>query len=320
MKSEPKAFTLVELLVVIAIIGILIALLLPAVQAAREAARRMNCSNNVKQLSLAMHNYHDVHKSFAAGCLLAPGMTPRLSSTWYDDYTWYHYLMAYLELGNYIKLFDYRKSAYDSAHLAARKIKVPLFECPSDSMAENEFFSDNWARWRACYAVNWGNTSTSQQPTRGTEEFAGAPFTFREGIRIAEIRDGTSHTLMMSEVIPAKGPNWDGSLGDICLCRGGQSFVSWTTPNSFVPDAVDETCPVDNGKLGINCVIGYAPRPGNSAPYPGDLHHAARSQHPGGVNVALCDGSVRFVADDIDLTTWRALSTTHGNEILSGEY
>lgn len=312
-------FTLVELLVVITIIGILIALLLPAVQAAREAARRAQCSNNLKQLSLGMHNYHSARNCFPQGCLFKPGMPARFGG-WYDEFTWAHYLAPYIEQEAWLKMFDFNRGLTEAVNWDARKVYVAAYACPSDSAAKCQFYSDLYARWRYCYVVNWGNTSTGQQPTRGASpndvKFAGAPFTFHRPVSIEEITDGTSSTLMMSEVIPAKGPDWEGSLGDCTLCRGGQGFETWTGPNSSVPDSVDETCPPP-GTPGINCVVGYPTAPWPT-PFPTDLHHAARSQHPGGVNAAMCDGSVRFFINSIDLFTWRALSTTRGGEVING--
>ncbi len=315
--NRPKsAFTLVELLVVITIIGILISLLLPAVQAAREAARRLQCGNNLKQLGLAMHNYHTAKGCFPQGCLFKPGMTNRMGGTFFDDCTWIHYMGPYLEQQAWFDSFDFSASCSDAKNKAAREVYISVFACPSDSAAKNQFYDVNWSRWRHCYAVNWGNTSTGQQATRDSVAFGGAPFTWHRPATIAEIRDGTSNTLMMAEVIPAKGPNWEGSIGDCTLCRGGQGFEAWTGPNSPLPDQVDETCPPD-GEMGINCIVGLSSRPGNDPPWPTELHHAARSQHPGGVNAALCDGSIQFFSNSIDLGTWRALSTSKGGEVVA---
>ena len=311
-------FTLVELLVVITIIGILISLLLPAVQSAREAARRMQCGNNLKQISLGMHNYHTARGCFPQGCLLKPGMAGRWGG-WFDEYTWIHFMGPYIEQQAWFDMFDFSLALEAPENKQARAVYVGLFACPSDSAAKNQWWSDPYLRWRYCYVVNWGNTSTGQQATRGTSPdlatFGGAPFTFHDPVAIAQIRDGTSNTLMLSEVIPAKGPEWEGSLGDCTLCRGGQGFETWTGPNSALPDLVDETCP-PSGEPGINCAVGLAGVP-FSNPFPTNLHHAARSQHPGGVNAALCDGSVQFFTNSIDLSTWRALSTAKGGEVAS---
>ncbi len=311
-----KAFTLVELLVVIAIIGILIALLLPAVQSAREAARRLQCTNNLKQIALAMHSYHTAVGSLPQGCLLEPGDTGRLGGTWYDDCTWVYRMGPYIEQQGWFDAFDFTKSCSHPDNISARKQRISLFECPSDGGIENQWDDPRWSRMRYNYAVNWGNTSTAQQATRGNQTFGGAPFTFKKPKKFSDIRDGLANTLMLSEVITAKGSGWDGSIGDCTLCRGGQGFETWTGPNSTLPDEVDETAPRDSGSYGLNCIVGLARRPTNETPFPPDLHHAARSRHPGGVNAALCDGSVQFFNDSIDLSIWRALSTTQGGEVI----
>ncbi len=312
-------FTLVELLVVITIIGILISLLLPAVQAAREAARKLQCSNNLKQLALGMHNYHVARECFPQGCLMQQYETGRAGSggPWYNDCTWLAYMGPYIEQQAWFDLYNFSVSCHHSVNEQAHKFKVATMICPSDSAAQNEWSSAEWGRWRYCYVVNWGNTSTIQQPTRDTVTFLGAPFTFKRPVTIAEIRDGTSNTLMMSETVPAKAADWDGPLGDCTVCRGGQGFESWTGPNSPLPDQVDQTCPAAGNGQGINCVVGYPSLPPFSGTYPTELHHAARSQHPGGVNASLCDGSVQFFTDSIDLSIWRALSTTKGGEVVS---
>jgi prepilin-type N-terminal cleavage/methylation domain-containing protein/prepilin-type processing-associated H-X9-DG protein len=324
--AERKAtmgFTLVELLVVITIIGILIALLLPAVQAAREAARRMQCSNNLKQMALGMHNYHVAHESLPLGC------QGKLNGggAWMDCFTWLCYLTPHIEQANVSAGFNFAVRIRDPVNEAARRQYIGAFACPSDAAAKCQFtgtMSDQNARWRYCYAANWGNTSSSQQATRGAGAgavaFGGAPFTFARTVGFAAIKDGTSNTLMLAEVIPAKGPEWDGPIGDCFQCMGGQAFETWLGPNSDLPDFVVTSCPDPSAgdTTGIVCAV-MGPNPWLQ-PFADDLHHSARSKHPGGVNVALCDGSVQFISNTIDLTIWRALSTTNGGEPPAGNF
>jgi prepilin-type N-terminal cleavage/methylation domain-containing protein/prepilin-type processing-associated H-X9-DG protein len=320
-QASRTAFTLVELLVVIAIIGILVALLLPAIQAAREAARRSQCQNNLKQVSLAQHNHESSKKTFTPGCYGKPGDPPRAGAIgrWYDDSTWAYLLTPYIEEQGISDLFDVEQSANAADNLDARKVKISPYECPSDRAAENQFDDPLWARWRYSYAVNWGNTNKGQldKDVGGVLYlFGGAPFTFGKGIPIGKITDGTSKTLMYSEVIPAKDAEWAGSIGDCTLCRGGQGFVTLFTPNSSTPDIVDEKCPQPDPD--IKCV----PRGGAPPATPAQayldatsLHHSsARSKHTNGVNAAMCDGSVQFYADNIDDELWRALGSSQGAE------
>jgi prepilin-type N-terminal cleavage/methylation domain-containing protein/prepilin-type processing-associated H-X9-DG protein len=311
-----RGFTLVELLVVIAIIGILVALLLPAVQSAREAARRMQCSNNLKQIALGMHNYATAHGVFPYGSIRKPGdvnagRMPSDPSRWYDDFTWTSQIGPQIEQQNWFDKFDFKLSISTSANNTARRVKIAAYACPSDGLAENEFTSDTWARVRTNYVCNWGNTGYAQKDHSGLT-FGGAPFTFAGFIRIDDIKDGTTNTLLVSETLTPKGTDWEGPLGETCIATGNQSFDAFVTPNSSVPDEVNRKCPTAPG--GTKCVVNGSDI---STAIPATNHHAARSFHTGGVNVGLCDGSVHFFTDHIDLTVWRALATTRGKEVVS---
>jgi prepilin-type N-terminal cleavage/methylation domain-containing protein/prepilin-type processing-associated H-X9-DG protein len=313
-REHRRGFTLVELLVVIAIIGVLVALLLPAIQAAREAARRNSCTNNLKNIALAQLNYESARKSFTNGCRHEAGATFETGMRWYDDHTWAYLLTPYIEQGNVSDLFDLDVSANNIKNLPARQVKIELYECPSDGAAFNDETDARWDRWRYNYAVNWGNTNKAQRDHRVGSlvyTYGGAPFTFGRGIRLEEMTDGTSNTLMYSEVITPKDIGWAGSIGDCTICRGGQGFTTFTTPNSNVLDAMDERCPEPDPD--IKCVVASSAPPVGALGYLATvekLYSAARSKHPGGVNAARCDGSVSFVSDDISPSAWKYLSTT----------
>ena len=331
----PKAFTLVELLVVIAIIGILVALLLPAVQAARESARRNACINNLKQIGLAMHNSESANGELPEGTLIPldefgrprfPGSPGLLAP--YEDMTWAYLITPYIEEQAINDLFNLEISANSPVNQQARQIKITLYECPSDGAAKNEWSDLQWSRWRYNYAVNWGNTSSSQQLMRddylstqesgdddGVIEFGGAPFTFGKGIRLGRIIDGTSKTLLVAEKITDKTSevDYNSPYGDCTIARGGQGFQTWTGPNSSVADITDFGCPEEPDFEGI-CTSADDEPAGNTY-YPDNQHQAARGKHPGGVNAGLCDGSVRFYNDEIDIRVWRALGTTQGGEV-----
>jgi prepilin-type N-terminal cleavage/methylation domain-containing protein/prepilin-type processing-associated H-X9-DG protein len=312
-----RAFTLIELLVVIAIIGVLVALLLPAVQSAREAARRIQCSNNLKQLGLAMQNYHSALDVFPMGAREWVGdPVPFGPGFWYDDHGWYGPILAYLEQWPTYNSINFSVQFSGPINSTSRRAKIAMFGCPtSDGVHEDEFNDWNWARVRGTYAVNFGNTNYGQGTMNGVS-FRGAPFTYRESMSMASLLDGASGTLMFGEVItPKDSTGWDGPIAETQIAVGGQSFEGWLTPNSKIPDQVVRMCPQPGGLNGLpGCTLI------STSPADTPLQtFAARSKHPGGVNVGLCDGSVRFIKNSIAPNVWSALSTAAGGEVVSGD-
>jgi prepilin-type N-terminal cleavage/methylation domain-containing protein/prepilin-type processing-associated H-X9-DG protein len=337
MMSPPrKGFTLIELLVVIAIIAVLIALLLPAVQAAREAGRRAQCVNNLKQIGLGMHNYESVNGS------LPPGWK---GCCWG---TWVVFLMPYVEqqqmynawntLGN-----NSPGSPYDgvlryagAANVTVTSARVNTYQCPTDTPNAPITSTVNGIAYpivSGSYAVNFGNTSSTQRQTLGNVTFLGAPFTdmgspsFANGypntpangftvVRLASIQDGTSNTMLTGEVIIGQGTGGQYSapydLRGFFHWFAGAAFESYLPPNSTQPDVMQS---------GSYCVYPYPNNPPCTAATPDITYtvNASRSRHPGGVDVGLADGSVRFVKNTVNLYVWRALSTTQGGEVLSSD-
>jgi prepilin-type N-terminal cleavage/methylation domain-containing protein/prepilin-type processing-associated H-X9-DG protein len=298
-------FTLIELLVVIAIIAILIALLVPAVQKVREAAARTQCQNNLKQLALGMHSHHDTFKKLPAG--MSPGTIANS-----DQYccwgTWMVTILPFIEQEAAFKLYvnyggnDSTGPRYSaSPNLVLTTMRFEVMTCPSDTPnapLEN-ITSHN-------YGVNYGNTSLYQDPTITTGgmtfTFGGAPFAPNIGYPLERITDGTSNTLLMSEVI--QGQRTD--LRGFAWWGPASGFVTLQGPNTSTPDSMESGY----------CDPGY-PNPPCAANV-GDSGEImfARSRHPGGINVAMADGSGRFITDSIDLNTWRALGTSQGDEPL----
>ncbi|QDU57094.1 DUF1559 domain-containing protein [Aeoliella mucimassa] len=329
-----KGFTLVELLVVIAIIGILVALLLPAVQAAREAARRAQCMNGLKQLSLAMLNYESAHGGL-------PPMAKRWDGNrWYDDHGWYMPVMPYIEQEGLEDIVHPEVSFSDPLNEQARKTFIPMFACPSDiGLQMNEWSYPTWARVRGNYVVNAGNTVYGQHnigncpnsPYPACRQFRGGPFVPEKVGKLSKITDGTSNTLMMSEVLvlPTTA-GWGGPYSDIQTALGGQTFTGYNTPNSSDPDAlarqgewwsnvesgfIEQDLPTPTTPVSVSGNSGLP----KSATSDDSLNHkqqyvTARSKHPGGVNVSRCDGSVDFITDDVTPLAWNEMTSSGGKE------
>lgn len=301
--SPRRGFTLIELLVVIAIIAILIGLLLPAVQKIREAANRMKCTNHLKQWGLAMHNYHDVNGQFPIGARNNPRQA------------WPMYLWAYIEQDNLDRKNDLKQPFYVPPGTIGGTLgglcgqKVALYYCPSDVGADLDSPSAFYQRRRGNYVVNWGNSKYGQnpQPTNGR-----APFYHENGnrstpgiVNMASITDGLSNTLLMSETLKAWSHDDNDWRGDIQNDDGVFKFMTLTTPNSSAVDVVNWAIPTNDPLMPISTA--------------GLQYSAARSRHPGGVNVLLADGSVRFVRNSVNLSTWQALGTMDGGETI-GDY
>jgi len=321
MRRSRSAFTLVELLVVIAIIGVLVALLLPAVQAAREASRRSSCSNNLKQLGLAMLNYEDTFKAL-------PGGMGRWGCCWG---TWQVRVLPYMEQGALANLYvnsdgsDCSGARYSQApnpaNVTTKRIKA--LTCPSDFPNAPLLQITNHN-----YGVNYGNTSFLQTPLTSagiTVQFLGAPFmaytnspgddgpttcgevatfprVYGRPVRMAEITDGTSSTVLAAELIQGQG----GSLQGFSWWGGGTGFVTFLAPNSNQQDVlVGGVCATSDRRNPPCTTTGTV-----SAP----RWAATRSRHPNGVQAAFCDGHIAFVPNNISFVTWNAIGTSQGGE------
>ncbi|MDO4584988.1 MAG: DUF1559 domain-containing protein [Planctomycetia bacterium] len=306
-------FTLVELLVVIAIIGMLVGLLLPAVQQAREAARRMSCANNLRQLTLGMLNYESANNGFPIGAYTWEGddMSAR-TDRWRADHSWYSQIGPYIEQMAWYTQINLEISMSHSSNDNARRHKMNIFACPSDmGLVENEWNSKNYARVRSNYLVNWGNTDYSQKDKRESGEtvkFGGAPFQPRVKTPLSRIRDGLSNTMILSEVkvIPPCGNTWAGSISEPSVTVGC-GFTAWNLPNAQVADAIT-ACPdiADWEAMRI-------PKP----IFTDDLgqYLTPRSFHNGVVDVFHCDGSGRFLSNGINKEVWRAMATASGHDL-----
>ncbi|MCA9100401.1 MAG: DUF1559 domain-containing protein [Planctomycetales bacterium] len=301
-RTSPRhGFTLVELLVVIAIIGILIALLLPAVQAAREAARRSQCTNNLKQWGLSMHMFHDTHGQLPAGARNNPRQT------------WVMFLWPFIEQNSLEGLNDTNQPFYLPPGTIQKTLDgltgkfVAQYYCPSDIGTDQT--QADYARRRGNYVVNWGNSRYGQ-----VDEPTGmAPFSHIKGDRskprdtpFAKIKDGTSNTLLMSETLKAWSRMDNDWRGDIHNDDGVFRFHTLLSPNTSAPDIIQNGWFQPTGDPGMPAVAGAREAQVS----------AARSRHPGGVLVSLCDGSTRFIGNGIALNAWMAYGTMNGKEVI----
>jgi prepilin-type N-terminal cleavage/methylation domain-containing protein/prepilin-type processing-associated H-X9-DG protein len=307
MRSKPRqrrAFTLIELLVVIAIIAILIALLVPAVQKVREAAARIQCTNNLKQWGLAFHGYHDSYKKLPIGATNMP------------RHTFVVHLWPYIEMGPTAGLYQSNKHFYESPNTVKSSLtgvvcsQSPVYFCPSDRPGAY-WRGDVYWRSRGNYVLNygyvtqpWSWTPTSNAPFGWINDVASKP----RQVSLIQITDGTSNTMLMGEVLMAKADTDFDERGDFQnddSSYTNHQFMTVNTPNGG-PD-VTNTC-------GANGIYNYPDMPCVSG---SKYHTAVRSHHAGGVNILFGDGAVHFITNSIDLDSWRALGTMDGAEIIT---
>jgi prepilin-type N-terminal cleavage/methylation domain-containing protein/prepilin-type processing-associated H-X9-DG protein len=305
-----RGFTLIELLVVIAIISVLIALLLPAVQAAREAARRAQCINNLKQIGLAMHNYLQATNAFPIGTIINAANWPCQPSL---RTPWTMQILPYIEATTVGNAFNYSVGIAGpgwAGSLSCESIvatRLAVLNCPSDVP---QIFLAAW-RPKFNYGANWGNTNLGQlnigtSGTTGYVPYMLAPFGVNTAQPISAFTDGTSNSILNSEVLQVSSQNdercewWN----DVTA-----NFQTYLTPNTTSPDQLDSWC-VSNPGHNEPCIA-----MGNTYL----LSIASRSRHPGGVNTLFADGSAHFIKNSIAYTVWRALGTVQQGEVISSD-
>jgi len=314
-------FTLVELLVVIAIIGVLIALLLPAVQAAREAARRAQCVNNLKQWALAMQNHHDTKKGLPAAGFSTTGLNTGNRQGWPPQ------LWPFIEEAPLTGRYDFDVSFYLAPNAypvdhpnpeemtnAPAAIPIPAYYCPSDYGPA--YYKFDFYRVRGNYFVNWGPMVF--QPPDPLPTFR-APFGFEDyksrdlplRSRFKDFIDGTSNTLLLSEERMHPNEESVDGRGDLLNDVGDGAFMTLYTPNTSIPDA--QWSSYCDSTPDVPCTSG-----GGSGTQR-EIYSSARSYHPGGVNAAFADGHVEFFSDSVSLAYWQAIGTMNGQETVSDQ-
>lgn len=332
-RASRSAFTLVELLVVIAIIGILIALLLPAVQAAREGARRMTCSNHLKQCGLALHNYHDVHNTFPPNALWPAGrVNDGDNNSGNTGPTWIIMILPFLESETLYDQFNLKQSICAPANRKPRGTRLEFVRCPSDSFNELPFngsksvgtaaYNDGWARGN--YAANSGLAMYSDSAHCG-DIVGGAGCVYNasspawkaahtKGVmgpncacRIRDISDGTAKTIMLCEIraglteydvrgvwaLAGAGVSSLAAHGYFGDARGPNPFEVLGDDSAGCTTLAANFPPEYIAMMGMGC----CPTDGSAM----NRQASARSSHGGGVNACFADGSVHFVGDFVEV-------------------
>jgi prepilin-type N-terminal cleavage/methylation domain-containing protein/prepilin-type processing-associated H-X9-DG protein len=341
MVRRRAGFTLIELLVVIAIIAMLIALLLPAVQSAREAARRAQCTNNMKQLGLAIHNYESIHGMLPIGRVWTPMFGVAFPGFFMgpQNTNWFTQMLPQFEQQALYDAFNFAVGLEGipdatgmplgfSVNSTVFGSKIASFQCPSDSAT---LFQATWptngrliVSPRGNYVASWGNTVWSQQNSAGFAANRNLPVVFRpsafghQAVRLAGVTDGTSGTIFTGEVM-------QGSLND---ARGAVWSLAGVFMSRFTPNGLRDYYGVadpsgGNGdRLGDGFCVSEPGRelPCLTVPFPYyDFYAGSRSRHLGGVNVGFGDGSIRFIKDTIDERVWVSLGSISGGEVISAD-
>ncbi len=349
MQNRRSGFTLIELLVVIAIIAVLISLLLPAVQSAREAARRGQCTNNLKQIGLACQNYLTTFQTLPFGKGASYNVTVP-GTVFYARWSTHSQLLMYIEQGNLFNSINFNLAPEtpgmagdvpfmppfqnaNRANSTASRSQIAAFLCPSDA---NPFVSDwpggnsylgNMQTW----ACDLGDNNPS---TVAPAEMAQGVFYFQSGVKLASITDGMSNTAFFSEKIRGSGMRDSDARSDsmvitsptnlndtylTCLAANPQTATRLTHVQGASWVMGEMCCTqynhVSTPNRGTCAGLGFANNSMANMP----MQVPPSSQHPGGVNVLFGDGSVRFVKNGVSLTTWRALGTRNGGEVISSD-
>jgi len=324
-----SGFTLVELLVVIAIVGVLAGLLLPAIQAARESARRSQCSNNIRQLATAALLFHDSNRTF-----------PIARQGDEEAFGQHTELFPFMEEGTITLQFNFNVAPKNNP---ARFITVPVFLCPSDIEdrmldQDNNAHQFDWGKnnYRACAGSEFGRTTDTAMPN--AKELNNGIFLTNQAVKLAHVTDGASHTALFSEAIRGDGnddsiepesdlfqiPNNNTTnstdkvyekaltlnLGSMTGKKNQTSFAgrNWINGN-YMTTRYNHVMPPNT----FSVTRGNSPNNNGGAV-------TASSRHPGGVHVAMADGSVHFIPDEIELVVWRALGSRNGNETVAARY
>jgi prepilin-type N-terminal cleavage/methylation domain-containing protein len=331
MRSRTRGFTLIELLVVIAIIAILVALLLPAVQQAREAARRTQCRNSLKQIGLALHNYHDATRVFPPGYVDLngnPNSTPDNDQG--PGWGWATFILPYMDQGNVYDQINFNVGVGLGANAQVSQVAVTVFQCPSDGLqdpfpvydssfttpittvAHSNYVGCNG--WVECFSGAGGNPQPGPgaDGLSGTFGLAGVGIFYRNSKNsAANVKDGLSNTIFVGERSSNHAPGtWTGAVA-------GGRCPAWMAVLPPAPYSPPPGPPYDNADFGEALILAHCNAthlPNADFPvFDPDVYY---SFHTGGCHFLIGDGSVRFISSFVNGATYQYLATISGREVL----
>jgi prepilin-type N-terminal cleavage/methylation domain-containing protein/prepilin-type processing-associated H-X9-DG protein len=327
--SHRRAFTLIELLVVIAIVGILISLLVPAVQKVREAAGRTECQNNLKQIGLGLHHYHDDHKLFPPGYIdgnTNPNSTP--DNDVGPGWGWASFLLPYLEQGTVYNQIDFTQGVGLGPNVAVSQTRLSVFLCPTNGVDDNftvwptnivvaygSYIGCNG--WEECFNGAGGNPqpATGADGLSGTFGLAGVGIFYRNSRnKVASVRDGLSNTIFVGERSGDHSPStWTGAV------TGGRcpAWMAGQPPYSPPPGPAYDNADFDEALVLGHCNATHLPS-ADIPIYDPDTFYSMHS--PRGANFVFGDGSVHFLSTGIDPNTYQYLATIAGGELLQADW
>jgi prepilin-type N-terminal cleavage/methylation domain-containing protein/prepilin-type processing-associated H-X9-DG protein len=325
LRSRPRpAFTLIELLVVIAIIAALIGLLLPAVQKVREAAARMSCQNNLKQIALAAHSHHTAYGYFPAGTGYKNPNLPAAQQAWYGQWdgqnylTFYVPLLPFLEQDALYNLYYTAPLGYDDPGVAGAALKV--LACPSDYLPTPNVYAlalgtTTYYYGLTSYGANWGTTAPPTFPTPLPKD---GVFEYNTKTQVTDIADGSSQTILFGEgshYEPLFGYLQAGAKTDpYYYAYLGGNWLSQSDTTRVAAERINYMLP--------SSIAASPPKAGTAAWRDAEYKrfYSYGSLHPGGANLAFSDGSVKFVSETLTLTTLIALSTKASGEVIAEDF